>query len=29
MVDLGSTAATLDAWYSPEFSQNCFVTEPF
>jgi hypothetical protein len=29
MLDLGTTAATLDAWYSPEFNQNCAVTLPF
>lgn len=28
MLDLGATA-TVDAWYSPEFNQNCYVTEPF
>ncbi len=28
MLDLGSTAA-VDPWYSPEFNQNCFVSEPF
>jgi hypothetical protein len=29
MLDLGSYAATVDAWYSPEFNQNCYITEPF
>lgn len=29
MLNLGPTAATVDAWYSPEFNQNCYVTEPF
>jgi PKD repeat protein len=29
MLDLGSAAATLDAWYSPEFSQYCATVEPF
>ncbi len=28
MLDLGATA-TVDAWYSPEFDQNCHAVEPF
>jgi hypothetical protein len=29
MADLGVPTATVDLWYSPEFDQNCYVTEPF
>jgi hypothetical protein len=29
MLDLGSTSATLDAWYSPEFNQFCTTNQPF
>jgi hypothetical protein len=29
VLDLGSTAATLDSWYSPEFSANCATVEPY
>ena len=29
MLDLGSTSTTVDPWYSPEFNQNCYVTQPF
>jgi hypothetical protein len=29
MLDLGPTTTSVDPWYSPEFDQNCFVTEPF
>jgi hypothetical protein len=29
MLDLGASAATLDAWYSPEFNQNCATVEPY
>jgi hypothetical protein len=29
MLDLGTTAASTDAWYPTEFNANCYVTEPF
>lgn len=29
MADLGPSSATVDPWYSTEFDQNCYVTEPF
>ncbi len=29
MLDLGSSSATLDAWYSPEFNAYCATVEPF
>lgn len=29
MLDLGSTSATLNPWYSKEFNQNCATVEPF
>jgi len=29
MLDLGTTSATVDLWYSPEFDQNCHAVEPF
>jgi hypothetical protein len=29
MLDLGASAATVDAWYSAEFNQNCATVEPF
>jgi hypothetical protein len=29
MLDLGASAATVDAWYSTEFNQNCAVNEPY
>jgi hypothetical protein len=29
MLDLGSTSATLDAWYSPNLSQHCADVEPY
>ena len=29
MLNLGPTSTTVDPWYSPEFNQNCYVTQPF
>ena len=29
MLDLGTSSTTVDAWYSPTFSQTCATTEPF
>ena len=29
MLDLGASSTTVDAWYSPEFDQNCATVEPF
>jgi hypothetical protein len=29
MLDLGADDATVNAWYSPEFDQNCHIVAPF
>lgn len=29
MLDLGTTSTAVDPWYSPEFNQNCYISEAF
>jgi hypothetical protein len=29
VIDLGATAASIDAWYAPEFNAYCATSEPF